>query len=388
MNSAIPEKSKEKLQPWNSGDYPVQVNSIRYNQDLTLFSLGTSKGYKIFSCDTLKPVNDDSQAIRNLGPLQIVMVYFKSSLVFFLPSKNNQNLSSKEIIIYDDAVQKKISGFKIKTEEILDFSVSRNEIFIITLSKIITLELLTFKVIRIVDNINSTSGLISYNFFDFIAFIKLKSKIKVYVNYYNNKNHRAIMVFKRLIKSSFDFIQCIQISPSGNMVALISILGNKIHIYYTNNARLKECIYIGGNGNIIDRVLFSFKNENYILLIKNIIDNENYDNNKKQFLIYKLQKHFIENPNCVCHKYKDDGKDDNSEQYFGFFGFFIKKSKNNDIKEEHATDIIRGNLHFIDFDKNVNKGLIIINKEGYYYKYLFSKSQEGNILPKVCLKWA
>ena len=37
-----------RLTPWNSKDYPIQVNSIRYNHDYSLLSLGTSKDIKFF----------------------------------------------------------------------------------------------------------------------------------------------------------------------------------------------------------------------------------------------------------------------------------------------------------------------------------------------------
>ena len=40
--------------PWNSNEYPVKINNIRYNQDNTLFVLATSRGYKIFSTKNLK----------------------------------------------------------------------------------------------------------------------------------------------------------------------------------------------------------------------------------------------------------------------------------------------------------------------------------------------
>ena len=51
-SSNIQDKNEEidftKITPWNSREYPVRVNSIRYNQDFSLLTLGTSKGYKIF----------------------------------------------------------------------------------------------------------------------------------------------------------------------------------------------------------------------------------------------------------------------------------------------------------------------------------------------------
>ena len=58
--------------------------------------------------------------------------------------------------------------------------------FVITLSKIIVLEILSFKIIDIINNINSMNQLISYNYYDFIAYSELKEKTKVYIKYYHN----------------------------------------------------------------------------------------------------------------------------------------------------------------------------------------------------------
>ena len=108
----------EKLTPWNFHEYPVRVNSIRYNQDFSLLTLGTSKGYKIFLASNLLPAHEDTLAIKNLDDISIAMVYFKSSLVFLLPSRYNENFTNSELIIFDDFYQKKIASFKDKTEEV------------------------------------------------------------------------------------------------------------------------------------------------------------------------------------------------------------------------------------------------------------------------------
>lgn len=412
--SSIPEKENEgenditKLVPWNSSDYPVTINSIRYNQDHSLLTLSTSRGYKIFLSNNLKQVNEETDIVRELGSLSIAMNYFKSSLVFFICSKENPNFSTDELIVFDDAEQRKISSFKLKNnsssikEEILNFCISRNEIFIITCNKIIILELLSFQVIKEIENINCNQKLISYNFYDFIAYTKLNEEKKINVTFFNNKNHKASYIFNRVVKSTFDQIQCLQISPTGNIVALVSPYGNKIHIYYTNSSRLKECLFIGNFGNNIDKIIFSIKKENYLLLVKNFWINKNKNEKnkekKKKFVVYKLEKNFEENPKCVCCKYNDNGEkieknDDkdkkNKNNDGGFFGFFRKNSKNLDVKDEHTSGEIKGkDLLFIEFNGDKNKSWSSINKEGYYFKYLINKKKQNTILPQVTVKWA
>ena len=60
-----------KISPWNIGDFPVKVNSIRFNQNNTLLTLATSRGYKIFSSKTLRKVQEETQLVRDLGDLKM-----------------------------------------------------------------------------------------------------------------------------------------------------------------------------------------------------------------------------------------------------------------------------------------------------------------------------
>lgn len=366
-----------KLQPWNNKDYPVAVNSIRYNQDFTLLTLGTSKGYKIFFASNLKPANDPTEAVTNLGDINIAMTYYKSSLVFLLPSRNNSNYSNNEIIVFDDFYQDKFATFKDKSEEILNFFVSKNTLFLITLSKIIVLEILSFKIIEIINNINSINQLLSYNYFDFIAYTELKDKQKIFIKYYHHQNQRIVSLNKKIVNSSFDYMQTIQLSPSGQLIAVVSIFGNKIHIYYTQTGKLKECIFLSPFILTIERVLFS-KKENYILTLKN----------ENKFHIYKIGKKQNDNPKCVCNKYNDKNITmENKEENTGIFGFFRKSSRNKDIKDAHAFSEFVGNLSFIDFDGQQNKDLILINKQGQFYKYHFKKKPCGRITPTFSFQW-
>ena len=368
-----------KLEPWNPRDYPVAVNSIRYNQDFSLLTLGTSKGYKIFLTSNLRLVNEPTEAVTKLGDIGIAMSYYKSSLVFILPSRYNKDFPNNELIVFDDFYQTKFTSFRDKSEEILNFFVSKNVIFIITLSKIIVLEIFSFQVIDIIININSINHLLSFNFYDFIAYSELRDKQKVYVKFYQNKNYKIFSSIKRVIKSNFDYMQTIQLSPTGHILAIVSIYGNKIHLYYTQNGKLKDCIFLSQYIQTIEKVLFSEKKSNYLFVLK--IDNK--------FNIYKIGNYLVNNPKCICDKY-DDSKitsQNKEENNSGIFGYLRKYSRNKDIREELAYSEFEGNILFIDFDRNKNKDIILINEKGRFIKYHFKKTSSGYINPILSFQW-
>ena len=373
-----------KIKPWNSEEFPVRVNSIRYNQDYTLLTLGTSKGYKIFLLETLKTCQDETDVVKNLGDINIAMAYYKSSLVFFLPTKDNKNFSDKEVIVFDDFYQTKIASFKDKNESIINFLLSKDVLFLITLSKITVVEIFTFKVIEIIENINYSFKLISYNYLDFIAYTHLDNKKMINIKHYIGENYKVISKTKKIVNSSFDYIQTLQLSPSGSLIGLVSIYGNKIHIYYSQTGKLKECIFLGSNLLTMEKLSFSRK-ENYIVLQRN-------DN---RFYVYKLGKTQVENPKCVCDKYDDKklmntniNEEENKEDS-GFIGFLRKSLKGKDIRDPHIFSKYEGKLLFIDFDKNENKNkdIIIINYQGFFTKYHFNKKKSGNISPSLSIKW-
>ena len=366
-----------KLTPWNSREYPVLVNSIRYNQDYSLLTLGTSKGYKIFLTSNLRKVHDDSEEINNLGDISVAMVYFKSSLVFFLPSRYNETFTNNELIIFDDFYQKKIATFKDKSEELINFFLSKNVVLMITLSRIIVVEIFTFKIIDIIDNVNSMNKLMSYNFLDHLAYVKLSDKKKVFVKYYQNDKHKIVSLIKKKFAINFEFMQILSLSSCGNYLCIVSIFGNKMHIYNTKDETLKFCIYLGATIQVLEKIFFSVKKSNYIFILKN----------ENKFNIYKLPINEQKESECICDKYDDSNISTENKKEGGLFGFFRKFSKDKDIWESHANGELKGEIEFIDFDRDKNKDIIYINKNGELFKYHFDKKPSGNILPNLKFQW-
>ena len=376
-------KEISALKPWNAVEDPIKINTIRYNQDFTLLTLGTSKGYRVFLTSNLKICNEESDINNNFGDIMVAMVYYQSSLVFLLPSIDNEKYSKKELIIFDDYFQCKIATFKDKNEEIINFFLSKNALFIITLTKIIVIELFTFKIIEILEKTNYNKKLLSYNFYDFISYTYCNDKTNsIYIKQYQNINYKIFSKNQKVLTPSFGFFQLIQLSPKGDLIAVVSVYGNKIHIYNTESGNLKECIYVGPTIQTMEKIEFSEKKPNYLFILKN-----NYF-----FHIYKLIKNKkIEITKCTCEKYDDNiilsGEIIQPEAKNGFFGFRRKSSKNKDVKEAHAFSEYEGRLLFVDFDRNTHKDLIMIKCNGEFVKYHFNKKKTGNISPVLKIQW-
>ena len=152
-----------KLFPWNSNENPIKVNSIRYNQDLSLLILGTSKGYKIFSSTTFKSVEEENEIICNFGDIHVAELYYSSKIVFLLPSIYNKKYLSNEIIVFDDYFQKNVGSVKIKSINIENFYVGQNIISLVTKEKIIILDIYSLKIINIIEEIAFNDKILSFN---------------------------------------------------------------------------------------------------------------------------------------------------------------------------------------------------------------------------------
>jgi len=383
------EKKKEpdlsKLVPWNSNENPLKVNSIRYNQDYSLLVIATSKGYKIFSSLTYKSLEEKNEEINNFDDIHVADTYYSSSIVLLLPSKFNKNYQNNEIIFFDDYFKKKIASFKLKNEYIMNFYTCKNLIIIITINKLIIIELISLKVIDIIEDIAYNDKILSFNSSNnSIAYTKAIDRKTLYINIY--KDEKNFITSRKSIKinTNFDFIQIFQFSPSGKYIVVSSIFGNKIHIYNTADGNLKNCFFLGPKIQTFERIFFSEKKPNYLLFIKN----------DKNLNVYKLGKYKDKEINykCICNLDNDQDLVNRisqfEEQNQGNSNKINRSlSKNKNIKEPHVFTDFDERLLFGDFDRNKHKDIVLINKKGKLFKYHFNKKQGGKIAPIISVQW-
>lgn len=383
------EKKKEpdlsKLVPWNSNENPLKVNSIRYNQDYSLLVIATSKGYKIFSTLTYKSLEEKKEEMNNFDDIHVADTYYSSSIVILLPSKFNKNYKNNEIIFFDEYFKKKIASFKLKNEYIMNFYTCKNLIIIITINKLIITELISLKVIDIIEDIAYNDKILSFNSSNnSIAYTKAIDRKTLYINIY--KDEKNFITSRKSIKinTNFDFIQIFQFSPSGKYIVVSSIFGNKIHIYNTADGNLKNCFFLGPKIQTFERIFFSEKKPNYLLFIKN----------DKNLNVYKLGKYKDKEINykCICNLDNDQDLVNRisqfEEQNQGNSNKINRSlSKNKNIKEPHVFTDFDERLLFGDFDRNKHKDIVLINKKGKLFKYHFNKKKGGKIAPIISVQW-
>ena len=384
------ENSKDliNIKPWNSKEFPVTINNIRYNQDNTLFSLATSRGYKIFSTNNLKQVHEETEKVRELGDLESVQTYYSSSLVFILPTKNNENYTKRELILFDDYFQKIIFKFQSKKENINFFYVGKYAICIALQTQMVIIELITLKIVYIITNIFSDEKLCSFNTYGFIAYTQKDEKYNVYLKILNIQSNKIVSIRNQILKPNFEYLQTMKLSPSGQFIALCSLFGNKIHIYYVENLILKECLYLGDEIYNIQKISFAARGE-YFLLIQL---------NKKRMKLFELSNIIEGQFKCKCYNYKNEEmikevikKKENENGWFNYFKNMIYLSYNNQPVEERKIDsgfvCVQSNedIIFTDFvesefiynKKDLDiKEIVIINGKGHYYKYLFNNERK------------
>ena len=384
------ENSKDliNIKPWNSKEFPVTINNIRYNQDNTLFTLATSRGYKIFSTNNLKQVHEETEKVRELGDLESVQTYYSSSLVFILPTKNNENYTKRELILFDDYFQKIIFKFQSKKENINFFYVGKYAICIALQTQMVIIELITLKIVYIITNIFSDEKLCSFNTYGFIAYTQKDEKYNVYLKILNIQNNKIVSIRNQILKPNFEYLHTMKLSPSGQFIALCSLFGNKIHIYYVENLILKECLYLGDEIYNIQKISFAARGE-YFLLIQL---------NKKRMKLFELSNIIEGQFKCKCYNYKNEEmikevikKKENENGWFNYFKNMIYLSYNNQPVEERKIDsgfvCVQSNedIIFTDFvesefiynKKDLDiKEIVIINGKGHYYKYLFNNERK------------
>ena len=280
--------------PEDFNNSKLYIYSMRYNNDNTLFCLATNHGYRIFCSKTFKIIHIPSRENYSLGDLFLCNVYKKSQIIFFVGNESNNKIKINEFYAYNDLNNQILASVKLK-ENINDFHISNNFIFIIFSDKILILELFSFSIINVITNLNINQKLISYNSYDMIAYTLLKKKTEIYIKIFITKKMKISNIYNKKINCNFDNLQSIELSPSGQFILVINILGNKIHCYFVQNGGLKICLYFGAKIFAIDNLYFSPWKENSFIVVK--------DHKKIELYEIESEESF---PECQCFKFNDN----------------------------------------------------------------------------------
>jgi hypothetical protein len=133
------------------------INGMFFNQNNTLVSLATNKGYKIFESFNLKQVSEDDEINELIGDLKISIPFYESNIIHFVGSNNNQSFPSTQMITWDDNKKKKL-GIIILKDKIYSIKVQKEAIYIQIFNKILIFDLKNLNYLFSITDVNCLSS--------------------------------------------------------------------------------------------------------------------------------------------------------------------------------------------------------------------------------------
>ena len=133
------------------------ANIISFNQDFTLVSMGTERGYKITQ---LAPINFHEKILS--GSLERCEMSYKSNFLALVGGGKIPKYNNKKVVLYNDAEDCIESEYKFASP-VLNVKFKKNLIFIVCEKKIYVFDVQTSQNIDSFDTITNKRGIIAVN---------------------------------------------------------------------------------------------------------------------------------------------------------------------------------------------------------------------------------
>ena len=307
-------------QPWNCFDEKLKINNICINQDLELMILSSNFGFWILDIQTYSLLTEvDIKFQTNLGDIYKALTYFSSNLIFFIGNKDNKNYKLNEFY-YCNHKTKEINKVLELKENVIDFYLSKEIIFIFISNKVLLFDFYSFNYIHSIENIASNLKQICSCDFDknnYTYFFKISSEkmnvINSFIYYRDKKTNKMYNLIKEIKINNFSSINSIYLhtKKENKFLIVINQFSNKIHILISDNNfdfKLKYCLYLGNQLFNINGVLID-KREKYLIILINKYIFQIYKFSVLEKRINKIKN--IENQEnfeelCFCQKYNDN----------------------------------------------------------------------------------
>ena len=358
-----------------------KANKISFNQDYSLFSMGTERGYKIFKTF---PNSDSYEKILN-GGISICEMSYKSNFLALIGGGKLPKYSNKKVVLYNDKKECIESEYKFTTS-VINVKFKKNLLFVICEKKIYVFNIENSQNIDSFDTIINKRGIIAINgspnktiMAHPIEFEDQPEKAYVGIKNYKTNKYFPLLVHEEPISNmAFDY-NGLLLATSNDKGTIIKIHNcvDKTLIYECKRGKDKTLInyiafdneykYIGAS---CDRsIIYIWKLDEIIdiKLKKNNTINED-ENNNNEILVKNIENDY------VSIEKEDKNKIFNSENNIIFEDEIqIKKIKN--YKSDFYFAKIKVNKpEFIFCFQPVNLVIIISSDEKYYLSIIEKKN--------------
>lgn len=214
----------------NEDDKVSKILYANFNQDGSLFAVGTEKGFKIYNCS---PFRDNFE--RNLeGGIGIVELLNRCNILALVGGGKTPKWTTNKVVIYDDHQSKVVSELRFNSS-VRNAKLKKDMLIVVCDLKIYVFSLINFSNIDTIDTCENIKGLVA---------VSTDSDKTVIAYPDKSLGHVRVKIFEdqtsQFIKAHENSISALTLNQNGTILATASDKGTLIRVFSTKNGGLLQ----------------------------------------------------------------------------------------------------------------------------------------------------
>ena len=326
---------------------------LSFNQDSSLFCIGTNKGFRVFTSNPFKCVGKRDIS----GGIGIVEILNNTNIFALVGTEENLKFGPNKVILWNELKQK-VENQLIVSNNVKNIKIKRTKIFIIEENNILVFTLGNYEKIDSLKTFTNKIGIFGISLDPKINMISYPSPDagKIITKDYDNKIEGDFIVSE--INAHKNEIIALVMNYDGSLIASASERGTIIKIFKSKDGSLLQELRRGTEPAEIYSLAFDFKSR-FIAC----------SSNKGTVHIFNINNDEI------------DEKNKNQKSIFGnvvkYLGF-----KNEYLSSEWSFAQYRltcKEKNIISFNHEKDDIIIVITLNGKYYQGIFDTKKKGEI---------
>ena len=326
---------------------------LSFNQDSSLFCIGTNKGFRVFTSNPFKCVGKRDIS----GGIGIVEILNNTNIFALVGTEENLKFGPNKVILWNELKQK-VENQLIVSNNVKNIKIKRTKIFIIEENNILVFTLGNYEKIDSLKTFTNKIGIFGISLDPKINMISYPSPDagKIITKDYDNKIEGDFIVSE--INAHKNEIIALVMNYDGSLIASASERGTIIKIFKSKDGSLLQELRRGTEPAEIYSLAFDFKSR-FIAC----------SSNKGTVHIFNINNDEI------------DEKNKNQKSILGnvvkYLGF-----KNEYLSSEWSFAQYRltcKEKNIISFNHEKDDIIIVITLNGKYYQGIFDKKKKGEI---------
>ena len=330
---------------------------LTFNQDSSLFCVGTNKGFRVFTSNPFKCV--EKRDIN--GGIGIVEILNNTNIFALVGTEENLKFGPNKVILWDELNQK-VANQLIVSNNVKNIKIKRTKIFIIEENNILVFTLGNYEKIDSLKTFTNKTGIFGISLDPKLNMISYPSPDvgKIIIKDYDNKIDGNFSVGE--INAHKNEIIALVMNYDGSLIASASERGTIIKIFKSKDRSLLQELRRGTEHAEIYSLAFDFKSR-FIAC----------SSNKGTVHIFYIKNDEI------------DEKNKNQKSIIGnvvsFLGF-----KNEYLSSEWSFAQYRltcKEKNIVSFNHEKDDIIIVITLNGKYYQGMFDMKKRGEIQTNI-----